>query len=320
MLEFDTNKDGCRSLAFELNAYLILNERVRVTIQITNLALLPAIYARFSVHYPASQPCVNSRDAGARSHSRARSFLYANTLEDLKMSHRRACDLSTQERAEIIRESEIGERINDLLLMRLAESSTAIDFRRRRFIYRQDDVVDALYIIARGRVKLCSIDGATAREAVIDILGVGSLFGESALYSFGGRAKSAVAYENARLVRIPVGVFQEGMEMHRELYDYILRLVGQRLVRAERRVVNFALDAIPARLDKLLVELSERYGRDEQEGVLIDLALPHREIASILGSTRESVTVRLNALRRAGMIEFVDRKILIKRQHQTATL
>ena len=46
--------------------------------------------------------------------------------------------------------------------------------------------------------------------------------------------------------------------------------------------------------------------------MLIDLPLPHREIASIVGSTRESVTVRLNALKRAGIIDFVDRKILIK--------
>ena len=68
----------------------------------------------------------------------------------------------------------------------------------------------------------------------------------------------------------------------------------------------------PARLNKLLVELSERYGRREEGGVLIDLPLPHREIASIVGSTRESITVRLNAMRRAGMIDFVGRKILIK--------
>jgi CRP-like cAMP-binding protein len=102
------------------------------------------------------------------------------------------------------------------------------------------------------------------------------------------------------------------MAASRELYDYTFRMVGQRLSRAERRVVDFALDAIPARLDKLLAELSERYGREEEGGVLIDLALPHREIASIVGSTRESVTVRLNALRRAGIIDFVDRKILIK--------
>ena len=39
----------------------------------------------------------------------------------------------------------------------------------------------------------------------------------------------------------------------------------------------------------------------------------YKEIASIVGSTRESVTVRLNAMRREGTIAFVKRRILIKR-------
>ena len=228
------------------------------------------------------------------------------------MPHRRASDMSAAERTDILRRSEIGDCLPEETLALLARGSAAVDFRRRRFIYRRGDVADALYCIARGRVKVCSIDEVTGREAVIDIVGAGALFGESSLYSAGVREKCAIAYEQARLLRIPAGVYREGMAASRELYDYTFRMVGQRLSRAERRVADFALDAIPARLDKLLADLSERYGRPEAEGVLIDLALPHREIASIVGSTRESVTVRLNALRRAGIIDFVDRKILIK--------
>jgi CRP/FNR family transcriptional regulator len=220
--------------------------------------------------------------------------------------------MSAAERAEIIRESEVGASLGAETLALLADGSEAVDFRRRRFIYRRGDVADALYVIARGRVKICSIDDVTGREAVIDIVCDGALFGESSLYSAGVREKCAIAYEQARLLRIPAGVYREGMAASRELYDYTFRMVGQRLSRAERRVADFALDAIAARLDKLLVDLSERYGRPEAEGVLIDLPLPHREIASIVGSTRESVTVRLNAMRRAGIIDFVDRKILIK--------
>lgn len=236
------------------------------------------------------------------------------------MSLRRACDLTADERAEIIRQSDIGARLDDALLTQLADTGIAIDYRRRRFIYRRGDVADTLYLLARGRVKLCAVNPSSGREAVIDIVGPGYLFGESALYASGFREKCAVAYENSRLLRIPVGEFRGGMVESRELYDYIFGLVGQRLARAERRVADFALDAIPARLDKLLIELSERYGRRQAEGVLIDLALPHREIASIVGSTRESVTVRLNAMRRAGMIDFVNRKILIKRLHATAVV
>ena len=237
------------------------------------------------------------------------------------MLQKRACDLTLQDRAEIIRQSDFGAHLSDDLLSRLSENSLAIDYRRRRFIYRAGDPADSLYVIApRGRVKLCRVETATGREAVIDILPAGSLFGESALYAAAGlRDKCTVAYETSRLLRIPVGDFKAAMGESRELYDYTFRLIGQRLARAERLVADFALDAIPARLEKLLIEFSKRYGVHETNGVLIDIPLPHREIASIVGSTRESVTVRLNAMRRDGIIDFVNRKILIKRPESLVT-
>ena len=234
------------------------------------------------------------------------------------MLQKRACDLTVEDRAEIIRQSDFGHLLDEGMLARLAANSFAIDYRRRRFIYRAGDEPDALYVIARGRVKLCRVEDATGREAVIDIFAPGELFGESALYVPGAREKCAVAYENSRLLRIPVGDFKEAMGENRELYDYTFRLIGQRLSRAERLVADFALDAIPARLEKLLLEFSDRYGVNETGGVLIDIPLPHREIASIVGSTRESVTVRLNAMRREGIIDFVNRKILIKRPESLA--
>lgn len=228
------------------------------------------------------------------------------------MPHRRACDLSVADRADIIRQSEIAAGLDEAIVAKLAEVSTAIDFRRRRFVYRDGDTSDSLYLIGRGRVKLCRSEPETGREAVIDILPTGTLFGEFALFGLGDRQMCAIAFEQARLLRIPVGDFQAAMAKSRTLYDYTFRLVGQRLARSEQRVADFALDAIPARIEKLLHELSERYGQPGTDGVLIDLNLPHREIASLVGSTRESVTVRLNDMRRAGMIDFVDRKILLK--------
>jgi CRP-like cAMP-binding protein len=229
------------------------------------------------------------------------------------MPQKRAFDLSPKDRAEMLRNLELGAIMSDATISRLSRSSSVIDYRRRRFVYRTGEPADSLFIIAKGRIKLCRIEESTGREAVIDILSAGALFGESALYATGFREKSAVAYENSRVLRVSVGDFREGMTENTDLYDYTFRLIGQRLVNAERRVADFALDAIPARLEKLLIEYSDRYGVHEAGGVLIDLPLPHREIASIVGSTRESVTVRLNALRREGIIDFVNRKILIKR-------
>jgi len=235
------------------------------------------------------------------------------------MQSKRVRDLTFEDRANIIRQCKFGSSLSDLLVSNLANSCSFLDVRRRRFVYRAGEPADSLYAIMCGRVKLCRIEDHSEREAVIDILPEGTLFGESALYSTAGqRENSAIAYEFSRLLRIPVEDFKQGMSEDEALYDYTFRLIGQRLEHAERRLADFALNAIPARLERLLAEFSDRYGVQEPEGVLIDIPLPHREIASILGSTRESVTVRLNAMRREGRIEFVKRRILVKRPESLA--
>ena len=230
------------------------------------------------------------------------------------MYPKRARDLKAADLTALIRQLDFGPSIDDQSAADLARNSVVLDVRRRRFVYKAGDPADSLFAIVHGRVKLCRIDSLTEREAVIDILSEGSLFGESALYSTAGRRENcAITYANSRLIKIPAGEFQRGMVGNRQLHDYTFRLIGQRLQNAERRLADFALNAIPARLDRLLADFSDRYGVPEREGVLIDIPLPHREIASIVGSTRESVTVRLNAMRREGTIEFVNRRILVKR-------
>lgn len=227
---------------------------------------------------------------------------------------RRAHQLTPADRAAILRELEFGSNLSDRIVANFAECSSVLEARRRRFIYRAGEQADAVYAIVKGRIKLCRLEPHTAREAVIDILPQGSLFGDSALYSAAGqRENCAVAYETCTLLKIPGEQFLLAMAQDPKLHDYTFRLIGQRLERAEQRLADFALNAIPARLDRLLADFSHRYGVRESEGVLIDIPLPHREIASIVGSTRESVTVRLNAMRREGTIEFVNRKILVKR-------
>ena len=223
-------------------------------------------------------------------------------------------EVSLADRFAIIRGLEFGADLAAAVSAKLAEESRVAEFRRRRFVYRAAEEADALFAIVRGRIKLCRIEPHTDREAVIDILPERSLFGESALYSNAGlRENSAIAYESCTLLKIPAQHFKTAMAEDQGLRDFTLRLIGRRLEHAEQRLADFALNAIPARVDRLLADFSDRYGVRESEGVLIDIPLPHREIASIVGSTRESVTVRLNAMRREGTIEFVNRRILIKR-------
>jgi CRP/FNR family transcriptional regulator, cyclic AMP receptor protein len=89
-------------------------------------------------------------------------------------------------------------------------------------------------------------------------------------------------------------------------------MIGERMSRSEDRICDLSLDGIAARLAKVLLDLARRYGTLHEGGAqLISLRIPHRELADLVGSTRESVTMHLNDLRRREIVEFSNRRILI---------
>ena len=119
---------------------------------------------------------------------------------------KRARDMTAADRRRVLEQLGLGRNLSDASLTQLAEASVAIDVARRRFVYRAGDPADSVFVIALGRIKLCQIEQGTGREAIIDIVSGGSLFGESALYSNARlRENYAIAYEQSRLLQIPAG-------------------------------------------------------------------------------------------------------------------
>jgi len=85
----------------------------------------------------------------------------------------------------------------------------------------------------------------------------------------------------------------------------LLEIVGQRLVEAEGVIEDFAFKGVPARLATLLVRLSSRDGTDEVRGY------SHQELAEMIGSYRETVTVTLDDFKRRGLVAVGRRHIQI---------
>jgi CRP/FNR family transcriptional regulator len=57
--------------------------------------------------------------------------------------------------------------------------------------------------------------------------------------------------------------------------------------------------------------LAQEHGLKRDRGILVDIKLTHYDIASLIGSTRETTTVCLNDFKKEGLIDFDRRKILI---------
>ena len=75
---------------------------------------------------------------------------------------------------------------------------------------------------------------------------------------------------------------------------------------------DLAYVKVPERLTRLLDRLAADHGRQIEDGVLIDLVLTHADIASLIGSTRETVSAQLKRLESDGRIRIFNRRIVVR--------
>lgn len=92
----------------------------------------------------------------------------------------------------------------------------------------------------------------------------------------------------------------------------LTRLFGFRLKRIERRLKSLLFRSSRERLVHLLLELAEQYGTTVDGGVMISQKISHQDMASIIGATRETVTITLGELQTEGVLDITRRKMTLK--------
>jgi CRP-like cAMP-binding protein len=178
-------------------------------------------------------------------------------------------------------------------------------------IYLPADQADAVLFLASGRVKIGSLtlDG---KESILAFIEPGELFGELAIFAPGRREEIAQTIEPSVVVMFPREVFWELMQRHPDLSLGITKLIGLRRQRIERRIKYLLFQSSRDRLIHLLLELADQYGQITPQGVLLKIKLSHQDLANIIGSTRETVTVLLGELQAERHLELGRQKIILR--------
>lgn len=66
------------------------------------------------------------------------------------------------------------------------------------------------------------------------------------------------------------------------------------------------------KLASIILRLSQYFGYTDYEGVVIEFFIPHREIAQLIGTSREATTKAMNKLKKRGIIDYKHNFIVIK--------
>jgi CRP-like cAMP-binding protein len=182
--------------------------------------------------------------------------------------------------------------------------------KRGEPIYLPADLADGVMVLIAGRVKICQIT-SDGKQSIMTFVEPGELFGEFAVIGGTAREEYAEAVLNSQVAVIPKHEMMALMERYPEVSMGISKIIGFRRQRIERRLRNLLFQSNRKRLIHLLLELVERYGEKVDDGTRLSIKLTHLEMANVIGSTRETVTVVLGQLQSEGLIRVTRRQITI---------
>lgn len=192
----------------------------------------------------------------------------------------------------------------------LLQLGTHRDFSRHAILMYQGEPGERVMILEAGRVKVSRIEPG-GRETMLSIRDPGDLLGEVALVDERPRVASVTALERVRALVIASSVFRGHLERTPRVAVALLEVQTRRFREATLKRSQFAASDTIGRLAARLVELSERYGTQREDGIEIDLALTQDDIAAWTGASRAGVAKAFQTLRRLGWIETHPRRVLV---------
>jgi CRP/FNR family cyclic AMP-dependent transcriptional regulator len=179
--------------------------------------------------------------------------------------------------------------------------------RTRRFpvgaaLFHERAPGDAVLVLTSGRVKLsCVTDGG--REALLGIREPGDLIGEMSAIDDAPRSATATALEPVEVIVVSREAFVAFLDRTPGVALVLVRMLARRLRDADSKRIEYLAQDSVGRVCSRLVELADRFGETEENGVHIELAITQEELAGWTGSSREAVIRALRALRELGWIE-----------------
>jgi CRP/FNR family cyclic AMP-dependent transcriptional regulator len=178
----------------------------------------------------------------------------------------------------------------------------------------------SLYLLEEGWVRIYRLS-ETGLETTLGYVQPGEVFGELTVFGDFPRESFAQAMEPSVAWKIPRQHFQPYVESRPGLVFAISKQIGERLKRIESRVENLVFRDVHTRVMLILLELSGSFGTRRPDGsVELEFPLTQSEIATLVGSTRQSVNTSLGELTEQGLLARQGRHLVIAKPDELRRL
>ena len=169
-----------------------------------------------------------------------------------------------------------------------------------QMILLENDWGSSVYFVLSGWLKIRTYN-ADGREITLNIVGRGEIVGEMAALEQTPRSTDVLSLTPATIVNIPADDFVRLLKTEPLAGMRLAQLMARRLRQVNRRL-RLRESNSASRVADTLLFLVEGQGKTVSTGIEIP-NLPHRELSSMSGLARETVTRVLTKMQAAGLID-----------------
>ncbi|MEZ4865788.1 MAG: Crp/Fnr family transcriptional regulator [Caldilineaceae bacterium] len=166
-----------------------------------------------------------------------------------------------------------------------------------------DEMVDSMYLLVQGRIRLICKNAETGIQFVMTTLEPGAMFGQGTMDAPGRQIKYIEAVDDVTLWVLAADVATNLLMRHPVLSWGLLQTYAARLAQVEDRLEAVAHKKLPARLAALLLQLANE--RNQLLGI------SHQALADNLGTYRETVSNILRNFKRERLLTLGYRHITL---------
>jgi len=199
--------------------------------------------------------------------------------------------------------------LSDGQLATIAETGEERHLRPDQPAFFEGDPAREYFLVLSGHIKLVRGDGSGS--VILALIHEGELFGVGPSHVT-RRIATAVSLGETRLAVWPMDVWRRFLDEMPGLARGALHVIETRLADTQNRLVATASLDVPRRLAHAVLNLIDRAGRQEADGVRVDFPLSRRDLAALIGTTLHNVSRILTGWERDGLVEGGRRTLLVR--------
>ena len=194
----------------------------------------------------------------------------------------------------------------------LASQAVEIPIKKGQFIFREGDPADWFHIIKHGNVK-CVKSSPEGREVTLKVLMPGDLFCcEASAFAGEGHPGCAQSMGEGTIIKIHRKTMLDVIKNNPEAAVSIINYLSLRLRESQDNAKAFALDRAEQRVASIIVNLTQRSGIQEANGIRIGVRLTHQDLADMAGLTKETTSRILSRFKKDQLLSGTGKKLVIQ--------